>query len=256
MPTTLSGQVCLNHFLPVARTTAQKSECAVIVSSMTLAEVGAALRKDVVQLQRHVAERFADAEERQRKQGLKGVVVESGEFTSPDRIQWHYVVTISSRKTTLYPMGWYFTQEGIHLVQVDQEGPATYIGPHVLERYRQRYYKDAEVLTAAGHFHLRNYDKACQPREYRNLPDTIASAIEDGYLLGQLLKEENVVRFHTFYDVDMGTKEACLKDMRRLLEWRRYYSAVTPNSKGDQKTDYVSWGRGFELRLQRLRRAA
>jgi len=222
---------------------------------MSLAEVAAALRKDVAHLRLHVAERFADAEERQRKQNLKGVVVEHGEYTSPDRIMWHYVVTISSRKTTLYPMGWYFTQEGIHLMQIDDVGPATYIQPHVLERYRQRYFKDAEVLTAAGLFHQRNYDKACEPREYRNIPDTIASAIEDGYLLGQLLKPANVIRFHTFYDVEMGAKNG-LAPMRRLLEWRRYYNAVTPNGKGDPQTNYVSWGRGFEVRLQRLRRAA
>ena len=223
---------------------------------MSLAEVALALRKDVALLQQHVAERFAEVEERQRKQGLKGVVVEHGEYTSPDRIMWHYVITISSRKTTLYPMGWYFTQEGIHLMQIDQDGPATYIQPHVLERYRQRYFKDAEVLTAAGLFHQRNYDKACEPRSYLNNPDSIASAIEDGYLLGQLLKQENVIRFHTFYDVEMGAKYPELKGMRRLLEWRRYYNAVTPNGKGDQQKNYVNWGRGFEVRLQRLKRAA
>lgn len=183
------------------------------------------------------------------------MVVEHGEYTSPDRIMWHYVVTLSSRKTTLYPMGWYFTQEGIHLMQIDDVGPATYIQPHVLERYRQRYFKDAEVLTAAGLFHQRNYDKACEPREYRNIPDTIATATEDGYLLGQLLKPANVIRFHTFYDVEMGAKHG-LAHMRRLLEWRRYYNAVTPNGKADPQTNYVSWGRGFEVRLQRLRRAA
>ena len=223
---------------------------------MSLAEVALALRKDVAHLQQHVAERFADAEERQRKQGLKGVVVEHGEYTSPDRIQWHYVVTISSRKTTLYPMGWYFTQEGIHLMQIDQDGPATYIQPHVLDRYRGRYYKNAEVLATAGHFHLRNYDKASQAREYRGLPDTVASAIEDGYLLGQLLKDENVIFYHTFYDVEMGAKYPCLKGMRQLLEWRRYFTAVTPNGKGDPQKDFVNWGRGYEVRLQKMRKPA
>lgn len=243
-------------FRPMVRKTVLKTVCAVIVPSMSLAEVAAALRKDVVHLQRHVAERHVDAEERQRKQGLKGVVVEQGEYTSPDRIQWYYVITITSRKTTLYPMGWYFTKEGIHLMQVDPDGPATYIQPHVLERYRQRFYKDAEVLAAAGHFHLRNYDKASQPRDYQGRPDTVASAIEDGYLLGQLKQDENVIHYHTFYDVAMGTKDATLKGMRQLLEWRRYFTAHTPNDKSDPGKDYLNWGRGFQVRLQRLRRAA
>lgn len=35
-----------------------------IVSSMSLAEVAGALRRDVAHLRQHVAERFADAEER------------------------------------------------------------------------------------------------------------------------------------------------------------------------------------------------
>ena len=65
-----------------------------------------------------------------------------------------------------------------------------------------------------------------------------------------------MIRFHTFYDVEMGAKYPELKGMRRLLEWRRYYNAVTPNGKGDQQKNYVNWGRGFEVRLQRLRRAA
>ena len=227
-----------------------------IVSSMSLAEVASALRKDVAHLQQHVAGRFADAEQFQRKQQLTGVVVEHGEYTAPDRMQWHYVLTITSRKTTLYPMGWYFTREGIHLMQLDEHGPATYLQPHVLERYRQRYYKDAEVLTAAGLFHQRNYDKACEPRDYNDLPNTIASAIEDGYLLGQLHTVENVIQYHTFYDVEMGARHKSLKEMRRLLEWRRYYNAMTPKAKGDPASDHVHWGRGFELRLQRLRRAA
>lgn len=224
-----------------------------IISSMSLAEVASALRKDVGCLQRHVAERFWDMEKRHRKGGA-GVLVQTGEFTSADRIQWLYVVTISARKTTLYPLGWYFTREGIHCMQIDAEGPVTYLRPHVLDRYRQRYYKDADVLEALRQMHLRNYDKASEPRSYQGRP-AVASAIEDGYLLGDTVCNGVVVDYHTFYDVTMGAKQRELRDMRKLLEWRRYFNAMTPKGSGDQQSNYVNWGRGFELRLERLRAA-
>ncbi len=224
-----------------------------ILSSMSLTEIAAALRKDVVGLQRHVAGVYWDMERRHRKGG-KGVIVQAGEFTSEERIQWLYVVTISPRKTTLYPVGWYFTREGIHCIQIDAEGPSTYMRPHVLDRYRQRFYKDADVLEALKQMHVRNYDKASEPRDYRGRP-AIASAVEDGFLLGDIVLNGDLVDYHTFYDVAMGSKERCLCDMRKLLEWRRYYNAITPKSAGDRKDNYVNWGRGFEVRLERLRAA-
>ena len=79
--------------------------------------------------------------------------------------------------------------------------------------------------------------------------------MEDGYLLGDILYNGNVVDYHTFYDVDMGAKETILRDMRKLLEWRRYFNAMTPKGSGDQATDYVNWGRGYQVRLERLRAA-
>ena len=224
-----------------------------IISSMSLAEIAAALRKDVVGLQRHVADLYWDMERRHRKGG-KGVITQVGEFTSGELIQWLYVVTISPRKTTVYPLGWYFTSEGIHCMQIDAEGPATYMRPHVLDRYRQRYYRDADVLEALKKMHTRNYDKASEPRDYRGRP-AIASAVEDGFLLGDRVFNGDIVDYHTFYDVTMGSKENLLRNMRKLLEWRRYYNAITPKGTGDQKDNYVNWGRGFEVRLERLRAA-
>ncbi len=220
---------------------------------MTLAEIAAALHRDVQSLQYHVADRFADME-RQHRKGGKGVIMQTGSFTSEERIQWVYVVTISARKTTLYPMGWYFTREGIHCMQIDADGPATYIRPHVLDRYRQRFYKDADVLEALEKMHARNYDKASEPRTYQGRK-AIASAIEDGYLLGGTLWNGAVIDYHTFYDVEMGKKDPELREMRQLLEWRRYFNAVTPKAIADQTKNYVNWGRGFELRLERLRAA-
>ena len=66
-----------------------------IVSSMTLDEVAAALHKDVVELQRHVAARYWEAERRHRKTG-KGVMQQVGEYTSTALIQWTYAVCIST----------------------------------------------------------------------------------------------------------------------------------------------------------------
>jgi hypothetical protein len=223
---------------------------------MSLAEVAGALRRDLSYLLGHVALEHVNKEVEVRKGNTKGVQVLAGEYTSPDGCQWRYVLAFSSRKTTIYPMGWYFDRKGIHLMQLDADGPATYMGPHVLDRYRQRYFKDADVLTALKEFHERNYDKASEPRNYKNHPNCIASAIEDGYLLGQMLNEENVVRYHTFYDVAMGEKIPDLKELRRLLEWRRYYNAMTPVRKKGGAQEYVNWGRGYEIRLERLCRAA
>ncbi|MGV9013776.1 MAG: hypothetical protein ACOH13_14375 [Flavobacteriales bacterium] len=219
---------------------------------MTLAEVAAALHKDVAHLRQHVAEQYWEVERSHRKRG-KGVVVHSGEYTSPDRIQWVYVVTLSPSKTTLYPMAWYFTREGIHSFQIDADGPATYMRPHVLERYRKRYYPHADVLGALLQMHTRNYDKACEPRHYRGRP-AIASAVEDGYFLGDEVCKGTVVDLHTFYDVQMGAKEHSLRNMRKLLEWRRYLVATNPNV--GRSDGYVNWGHGFPVRLERLRRAA
>lgn len=224
-----------------------------IRSDMSLAEIAAVLRKDVVDLQRLVAERYWELERNHRKGG-KGVIVQVGEFTSDDRIQWVYVVAISPRKTTLYPMAWYFTREGIHCMQIDAEGPATYMRPHVLERYRQRFYKTADVLEAMRQMHTRNYDKASEPRAYNGHPG-IAGVVEDGYFMGESLFSGTVVDYHTFYDVAMGAKRPEMRNMRKLLEWRRYYSAMTPKGSGDQATDYVNWGRGYQVRLERLRAA-
>ena len=222
-----------------------------IHSSMTLPEVAAALQKDVVHLQQHVADRLWDLERNHRKTG-KGVMVQCGEFTSAARIQWVYVVTISTSKTILYPLGWYFTTKGIHAFQIDAEGPATYLRPHVLDRYRQRYYRDADVMQALRQMHARNYDKASEPRDYQGKP-AIASAVEDGYFLGDTVCDGTIVDYHTFYDVAMGGKEKALQNMRKLLEWRRYFVATSHKAKAE---GFVNWGQGFPVRLERLRRAA
>jgi len=225
-----------------------------IISSMSLSEVAATLREDVVELQRHLAEKHWELEKRHRKSG-KGVLVEVGEFTSTDQVQWVYVVTISTSKTVLYPLGWYFTREGIHAFQIDAEGPATYLRPHVLDRYRKRYFPDADVLGALRRMHNRNYDKASEPRLYRGKPG-IASAIEDGYILGDVVYGGTVMDYHTFYDVEMCGKEPALRGMRKLLEWRRYFTATTLKISSNQPDNYVNWGQGFPIRLERLRRAA
>ena len=80
--------------------------------------------------------------------------------------------------------------------------------------------------------------------------------MEDGYFLSDREVIDGVVDFHTFYDVQMGAKEHALRDMRKLLEWRRYFTATNPRIGNNQPDAYVNWGHGFPLRLERLRRAA
>jgi len=225
-----------------------------ILSGMKLAEIASVLQKDVVHLQRHVAGLHADMESRHRRGG-KGVLTQCGEYTSPGKVQWLYVVTISPVRTSLYPMAWYLTSEGIQGVQIDAEGPMTLLRPHVLQRYRKRYCPEADILEALRQLHWQNYDKASELRIHKGQP-TIASAVEHGFLLGCLLYNDSVMQVHTFYDVEMGMQDPELRPMRKLLEWRRYYAAMAPKLNSSVTDRYMNWGHGFPLRLERLRRAA
>jgi len=225
-----------------------------ITSNMLLSDIATALRGDVVHLQRHVAGRYAEMECGHRRNG-KGVLTQCGEWTSPAGVQWLYVLIISTTRTILYPMAWYFTREGIHGIQLEAKGPLTHLRPHVLDQYRDRFCPDVSVMVALRQLHWRNYDKASGPHAYQGKPG-IASAVVDGYLMGNMLYNDTVVRMHTFYDMEMGMKRPDLREMRQLVEWRRYYGAMSPKAINADTGDYLNWGRGFPLRLARLRRAA
>ncbi|MEO7080558.1 MAG: hypothetical protein ABIY71_03485 [Flavobacteriales bacterium] len=225
-----------------------------IHSGMHLGEIATVLREDVVHLQRYVAGRYADLERRQRRGG-KGVMIQCGAYTSPDEVQWLYVVTISPVRTSLYPMAWYFDSEGIHGVQIDAEGPMTHLRPHVLDQYRARFCPTVDVQAALQQLHWENYDKASVPRTYKGAP-SIASAVEHGFLLGVMVYSDTVVDMHTFFDVEMGMQHGSLRSMRQLLEWRRYYVAMAPKVISTETDRYKSWGLGFPLRLERLKKAA
>ena len=225
-----------------------------ITSNMHLSDIASALRGDVVHLQRHVAGRYAEMECGHRRNG-KGVLKQCGEYTSPTGVQWLFVVIISPTRTTLYPMAWYFTTEGIHGIQLEAKGPLTHLRPHVLDQYRARHCPDVDVMVALRQLHWRNYDKASEPHTYQGKPG-IASAVEDGFLLGCMLYNDTVVQVNTFYDVEMGMSNRSLRPMRQLVEWRRYYVATAPKVIPSDADGYASWGQGFPLRLARLRRAA
>ena len=225
-----------------------------INSGMHLGEIASVLREDVVHLQRFVAGRYADTEHRQRRGG-KGVMTQCGEYTSPDGVQWLYVVTISPVRTSLYPMAWYSNGEGIHGMQIDAEGPLTHLRPHVLDQYRARYCPDADVQDALRQLHWQNYDKASEPRTYQRKP-SVASAVEHGFLLGCMLYDDTVVDVHTFFSVEMGMKKGHLRSTRKNLEWRRYYAAMAPKINSADTERYLNWGLGFPMRLERLRKAA
>ncbi len=225
-----------------------------ITSGMSLKQVAAAARKDVGWLQRYVAGKHPELARFKPKRDSTEPQVFSGNFTSTKELQWAYVVTMDQRGITLYPLLWYATSEGVHAMQIDAEGPASYFRPHIPQRYIDRYCKKGDLATALRIFHRRNYDKACHPYTYKGDRDNYAAVIDDGYIAGEYLKDEAIVLYRTFFDIATGEKR--FGHLRQLVHWRPVLNAVEFEHVGRRETPHFAWCRGYALDMGRLRKAA
>ena len=216
-----------------------------ITSNMSLCKVAAAARKDVGQVKQHVLAKHADFWERCLKTGAAKDDIATGCFTSSKNLQWVYALAASQGRITLYPMLWYLTTKGVNAMQIDAEGPASYYQPHVMERYVERFRKKGDPSAALLAFQHRNYEKSCNPCDYKGDRDNCVAVLEDGYVTGEYLQDDAIVHFRTFYDFDMGRKR--FGHLLPMLEWRHRLNAVRFERTSRRETPHVAWCRGFEL---------
>ena len=225
-----------------------------IRSNMTLPQVAAAARKDVGQLLRHVEEKHGYLVTSTPAHKAKPVV-KSGLFTSKKGLEWIYVVSASQSRVTIYPLLWYATTKGTCAMQVDAEGPASYFAPHVLVRYTERFLRrGGDLINALREFHLRNYDKASQPCNYKGDRENYTAVIDHGYVAGEYQREDALVYYRTFYDLNRGRKR--FGELRTAQDLRLLMHTVYFEHVGRRDTPHFAWGRGYPFRAERWRKAA
>lgn len=225
-----------------------------IRSNMTLPQVAAAARKDVGQLLRHVEEKHGDlaGHSSLRKDAR---IVRSGCYPSKKGLHWIYVVVATQGRVTIYPLLWYATTKGTCAMQVDAEGPASYFAPHVLVRYTERFLRrGGDLINALREFHLRNYDKASQPCNYKGDRENYTAVIDHGYVAGEYQREDALVYYRTFYDMVRGRKR--FGELRPTQDWRLLMHTVDFEHVGRRDTPHFAWGRGYPFRAERWRKAA
>ena len=226
-----------------------------IRSQMTPTQVASAARKDVGQLRQHVLEKHADLACLCPKVNSIEVVERGGTFSSSKGLQWVYVIAAYKGTFTLYPLLWYATTEGIHAMQIDAEGPAQYFQPHVLDRYLNRYlHRKGGRIGAIRQFHKHNYEKVFQPDTYKNDRDSYVAVIDDGYVVGENLRDQAIVYFRTFYNQTIGHKR--FGELRAVLNWRSSMKSFAFEHKGRSDTPHTAWGRGYPVHFEQLRSAA
>ena len=224
-----------------------------ITSNMSLSKVAAAARKDVGQVQRHVLGKHPDFWERFSHAAQDELVLATGCFTSDKELQWVYALTAAKGRVTLYPMLWYLTRKGVNAMQIDDLGPASYFQPHVMDRYVERFRKKGDPTAGMLAFQHRNYEKSCHPIEYNGDPDQFVAVLDDGYAAGAYLGDDAIVRYRTFYDMDMGRKR--FGQFRTGLEWSRRLQVLGMERTGRRNTPHHVWSRGYRVRVE-LRKTA
>ena len=224
-----------------------------ITSNMSLSKVAAAARKDVGQVHRHVAEKHADLWSLTTVHD-KEPIVRGGKFTSSKRLQWVYAASAFRGQVRLYPMVWYVSTEGVHALQIDAEGPASYFQPHVWEQYIGRFLKCGDLFDAMRRFIDREHERALFQHPYKGNPEGYVSLVEDGYIAGEYLKDDAIVHFRTFYDREAGHRK--FGHLRNSLAWRMCVGKLTLERTSRRETPHTGWCRGYELHLDQRRRAA
>lgn len=217
-----------------------------IRSSMSPAQVAAIARKDVGQVLRHAKAKHAALVERCPAPDSKELLVRSGHFTSSKDLQWIYVITATQGKVSIYPLVWSPTTKGVRAMQLDDKGPASFYQEHVMDQYLARYLKRGTLNNALREFHLKNYVKTYLPDDYKNNPHAYVAASDDGYVAGELQRDDAVVYMRTFYDERTGKNR--FGECRAALNWQVVWHTVSQARTPRRDTPHIAWGRGYDLR--------
>jgi len=218
-----------------------------IRSTMSPAQVAAIARKVVGQVVRHAEAKHATLLRQCPPPDSKELLVRSGHCTTTKGIQWIYVVTATQGRTTIYPLLWYATTQGVCAMQVDAQGPASFFQAHVMDRYLQRYLRGGDLMNALREFHLRNYAKTFLPDDNKNDRLNYVATSDDGYVAGELQREKAVVYFRTFYDERAGKRR--FGEFRAALDWQVVWHKVRLARMPRRDTPHIAWGRGYDLKL-------
>lgn len=217
-----------------------------IRSTMSPAEVAAIARKEVGQVLRHAQAKHAKLVARCPGPDSKELLVRSGYHTTKKDLHWIYVITATQGKVSIYPLLWYPTTKGVCAMQVDDKGPASYYQEHVMDRYLESYLERRTLMNALREFHLKNYLKTYLPDTYKNNADAFVAASDDGYVAGELRRDDAVVFFRTFYDEHRGKRR--FGECRAALNWQVVWHTVRFERTPRRDTPHIAWGRGYDLR--------
>lgn len=221
---------------------------------MTLKQAASAARKDVGHVLQHAVAKHGDFAARCPARCDKTVISESGLYISDRGYKWIYVITGTQGLVTIYPLLWWVTRKGSCALQVDAEGPAAFFQEHVTDRYIVRYVKRGDLFHAMRTFHEFNYAKASQPCDYQHHEETYAAVIDNGYVAGQLLPDEAIVFYHTFYDLKAGQRR--FGHLRPAAEWQLAMHGASFEHLGRRDTPHYAWGRGYPVKPEWWTRAA
>jgi hypothetical protein len=73
------------------------------------------------------------------------------------------------------------------------------------------------------------------------------AASDDGYVAGELLRDDAVVYMRTFYDERAGKRR--FGECRAALNWQVLWHTVSLERTPRRDTPHIAWGRGYDLRL-------
>lgn len=224
-----------------------------IVPTMTLPEVADAARRDLVHLQRRIERDRVRMERRHLRNGRHEPLAGFGEYTSPDQLRWMYVLTVTPRRTMLYPLVWYLSRHGLHALHIAEDGIDVHYAPGVLQRYREHRDPGADVLQALRNFFLRNHAVVAEPTpNARYGPKAIAGLLDQGLVLGVHDRESGIALFNTYVPAQQLRQEQ--EELALRLDLRRYFAHPTPDQV--QATRYFHELEDLMARLEQLDRPA
>ncbi|MBK6882039.1 MAG: hypothetical protein IPH05_03670 [Flavobacteriales bacterium] len=131
-------------------------------------------------------------------------------------------------------------------MRLDDKGPASFYQEHVMDQYLARYLKRGTLNNALREFHLKNYVKTYLPDDYKNNPHAYVAASDDGYVAGELQRDDAVVYMRTFYDERTGKNR--FGECRGRVELASGMAHGEPARTPRRDTPHIARGRGYDLR--------